>query len=332
MNVIVPQGLAAKFHGPANGRYETMTNKFGQNLSVLRYEADNAKADVIVQTGLNEPKEKYGELHSDLVSRGYNVHAMDWPWQGFSDGSPHHRRRHTNTIKEDLKDFVRFVDHVQSTRKSSDVPLYMMGHSYGGHMLSRYVADPSHKADGVFITAPMIDFYFIPNMPFRSLSSWGTAAYKLAKTLACVQGADAYAPTSKDWSPDDRDKGGDIFSNDPERKHVSNLWIGANPKAQVGRPTLGWVMDSVKACRTLLKTDFTHLKTPFTIAVAGKEVIGANEAMYELAARMPNGHTIEFPDAKHEMWQCTDDVRNGMLAHIDSDIAKLRTARGLSNS
>lgn len=327
--VNVPKGLASKFMPPENGRYETITNPHGQNLSVLRYEAENAKADLIVQTGLNEPKEKYSELHRDLVERGYNVHAMDWPYQGFSDGAPHHRRRHTNTVISDIKDYRTFVDHVQSTRVSNDVPLYMMGHSYGGHILSRYIADEDHLADGVFMTAPMIDFFFVPLMPFRSLSPWGAGAYKLAKTLATVKGGDAYAPTSKDWSPDDRIKGPDIYSNDPERKHLSNLWIGANKKTQVGRPTLGWVMDSIKACRALKKQNFSHLKIPFTVAVGGKEVISDNGAMYELAARVPGGRVVQYDEAPHEMWMCSDDVRDDMLARIDRDISRLRKDRGL---
>lgn len=328
MKVKIPQNLPEKFRAPAHGQYETFESSFGQKLSVLRFEEESAKADFIVQTGLNEPKEKNSELYKDLAARGYNVHTMDWPYQGFSDGSDEHRRRHTNGIAHDIHDFDRFVDYVLATRKSApDTPLYMLGHSYGGHVISHYVSRKDHQADAVLLTAPMIDFYFKPEKTFRSLSMWGSAAHGLAKVLSGFFGSNAYAPGCTDWSAEDRIDGPDIFSNDPERKQLSNLWIEANPKTQVGRPTLGWVMDSIESCRLLKQEDFSHLKIPFAIAVAGGEVITDNNAMFELITRVPNGRILSFPKAKHEMWMCDDGVRNGMLAHIDRTVEQLLCKR-----
>jgi lysophospholipase len=327
MDVVIPKGLAKKFMPPANGRYEVMKNRFGQNLSIVRYEAENADADIIVQTGLNEPKEKNSELYSDLAARNYSVHSMDWPYQGFSDGSPNHRRRHTNGVRNDIQDFHAFVKHVKDTRKSKDAPLLLMGHSYGGHIVSRYLAEDFNEADAAFITAPMIEFNFWPDSKIGALSPAAHGLYAWAKTLSLIHGDDAYAPGCADWTIDDRDNTGDIFSNDPERKMLSNAWIGANPKTQVGRTTLKWVMDSVDACRDLHKMDLSHIITPLTVALAGGEVISNNKAAYDMASRIPSASVLEFPNAKHEMWMCDDYTRNGMLSHIDGMIAQLKLKR-----
>lgn len=326
VHVVIPAGLAERFRGPANPEYEWGINDHGQRLSVLHYEAENARADFIVQTGLGEPKEKFSELHSDLYRRGFSVHAMDWPFQGMSDGAPDHRRRHTNGIHSDIGDFARFVEHVRSTRGSLDRPLVVMGHSYGSHVIAQYVSDEGHKADGVFLSAAMCDFNFFPQTNISALSMWGPPLYNYAKTLALCKGDDAYAPGSKDWSAKDRDEGPDIFSNDPVRKHIHNLWIAANPKMQVGRPTLGWVIDAVEQCRLLRAKDFSHLRIPFTAAVADGEVISQQEPMRELARRVPNGEVLDIADCLHEMWMCDDASRNTMLGHINKMVAKLEMA------
>lgn len=324
-NVVIPEGLAEKFRGPADPCYEWMINDLGQRLSVLRYEAENAKADLIVLTGACEAKEKYSELHHDLFKRGYSVHAMDWAFQGLSEGAPDHRRRHTNGVQSDVNDLSGFIDDVDARRPDRNVPLVIMASSYGGHVVSRYAARRDQKADGLFLSAPMTDFRLLPGSSMTALSGWGRVISSVFALAARVRGDDSYAPLQTDWSLAKRETSpdADIFSNDDARRLLNNQWYQANKDMQIGGYTLKWVIDAVQSCRELAQTDFCHLQIPVVAALAEHEVVTVNEATKVLMSRIPTGELIEIPDSLHEMWMCKNAVRNRMLDKIDDMVLKL---------
>lgn len=123
----------------------------GLRLYLRRSEAEGARGEVIIIHGFGEHCGRYGPLTDHLVRNGYSVTAYDQRGHGQSEGLPGHVER--------FIDYEDDLDKVISLAQSrSDAPrLFLIGHSMGGLVTLRYLAQ--HSSDviaGAVISAPLL--------------------------------------------------------------------------------------------------------------------------------------------------------------------------------
>ncbi len=111
---------------------------------------ENIKAVVTIVHGLHEHSGRYRHVAEYLVQHGYAVRTFDLRGHGKSQG----KRGYTPSFDHFLDDLEIFLNH---TRKwQPDKPLFLLGHSMGGGIVTYYVISRNPKLTGVLLTGAAI--------------------------------------------------------------------------------------------------------------------------------------------------------------------------------
>jgi alpha-beta hydrolase superfamily lysophospholipase len=109
----------------------------------------NARATVLLLHGLGEHMGRYGHIASALQSAGYGVFGYDHHGHGMSSGL-----RGNLLSPSQLLDDVRFV--IEHVRTLSSAPLVLLGHSMGGLIAARAVANSLPHIDALVMSSPAL--------------------------------------------------------------------------------------------------------------------------------------------------------------------------------
>lgn len=130
----------------------------GSLIYVENYPVTNPKANIIVTHGIAEHSGYYQNLAKALNKASYHVYLYDVRGHGRSQG----KRGDIRSVFDFVKDLEAIVKKVQLT---SDLPLYLLGHSMGGIITNLY-ALLHQDISGVIIssapTKPTKNFGFNP--------------------------------------------------------------------------------------------------------------------------------------------------------------------------
>jgi alpha-beta hydrolase superfamily lysophospholipase len=112
--------------------------------------AGDAKAVLLVVHGLGEHSGRYMNVVNHFVPLGYAVYALDHIGHGKSDGD----REIVATFEDFTDTLTIYFNMVKDWQK--DKPVFLLGHSLGGAIVSYYLLD--HQADfkGAIISAPAV--------------------------------------------------------------------------------------------------------------------------------------------------------------------------------
>jgi alpha-beta hydrolase superfamily lysophospholipase len=109
-----------------------------------------AHAAIAIAHGLGEHSGRYETLATELVARGYAVHALDHRGHGRSGGS----RANIERFAYLVSDFSAFVG--RCARQHLDTPLYVLGHSMGGAIAFATALRLQHQLRGLVLSAPAL--------------------------------------------------------------------------------------------------------------------------------------------------------------------------------
>ncbi len=260
----------------------------------------HAKGTIIALPGLSEFSEKYYETAQFFIKHGYRFAVIDWAYQGKSsrfNDNPH--KRYSDGYDTDLNDLKYFIDHYIDT----DMPLFLLGHSMGGHIGLRFLMQQPDYFQAAAFSAPMIG---IKDLKYTGwLIQLLKPLFHLFKT--------SYVPGGKDWHEGARKSdGADIFSSDPVRGSLHNAWCLHNPALQVGNVTIKWVLESLASAQ-ILKKNFDKIDIPVLLAIAGQEKLVDNDKIKKAAQKIKQSRVLVLPNAKHEILVETNEIYNKFL-------------------
>jgi len=111
---------------------------------------ENIKAVLLVVHGLGEHSGRYMNVVDHFVPLGYAVYGLDHIGHGKSDGTREYIEKFDD-FTDTLTIFYKMVKEWQA-----DVPVFILGHSMGGLIVSYYLLD--HQADfkGAIISGPAV--------------------------------------------------------------------------------------------------------------------------------------------------------------------------------
>lgn len=314
----MPSGLsglppaAGGGHLPALMETSFLTLRTGARLRLASWRAASARSrgTVLLLTGRSEPVEKYEETAGDLLARGFAVHSLDWRGQGLSDRFLADRERcHVDDFAILVADLAEVVDRVVLPADGGR-PLVMLGHSMGGMLGLRFLAEhPGHVRRAAF-TAPMVGIQALRR------ARWLLAGLA---DLAVARGrAGDYALGQGDFDPDLRSFAGNRLTSDPARFEVHRRAFQTNPELRVGGVTWGWLAAACRSTRLLLTPAYARrITVPVLIASAGREALVDNAAQKRLAQFLPDCTFTTYPDALHEILMERDEIRDGFLSDFD---------------
>lgn len=111
----------------------------------------NPRGLVVIHHGLKSHSQHYEEIAQRLNREGYAVYAFDMRGHGRSEG----QRASLDDFTQLTEDLDRFIALARS-KESADLPLFLMGHSVGGCVVTLYTLTYQPKLAGLVVLAPAL--------------------------------------------------------------------------------------------------------------------------------------------------------------------------------
>ena len=112
---------------------------------------DVPKAIIIFVHGLGDHIGRYPEFAKYLIHNGYGTCFYDQRGHGRSSG----RRAHCKSFNDYLRDLSQIAD--MAHEHYPNVPMFLIGHSFGGQVAINFVARYSKGLRGVILLSPNIE-------------------------------------------------------------------------------------------------------------------------------------------------------------------------------
>jgi lysophospholipase len=249
--------------------------------------------------------EKYLEVHDHWHRAGWNVTAFDWRGQGGSQGGlPGGYLDSFETVVADLAGLI------DSWKGGTPGPHVVVGHSMGGHILLRTLADRHPPIDAAVLVAPMLMINSAPLPPLAaqwiastaSLFGWGSQP-------AWQQSSQPQPAGSVRQS---------LLTGCVDRYSDELWWWERHPEFNLGAPTWAWLKAAYTSCAALAPAKLAGVETPVLIIGTERDRLVSPAAIRLAASRLPRAELLMFDNSAHEILRERDEVRLEALARIDA--------------
>jgi lysophospholipase len=278
---------------------------------------------VCILQGRAEFIEKYAEVTTELLERGFAVVAFDWRGQG----------RSFRALRDAKKGHVRSFRHYQRDleavnerilQKLSPGPIFGLAHSMGGAIaleLARIGALPFSR---LVVTAPMLGLCAVPRMRRLALTTRGLSLFGLGGSY--IPGGGATSIATKPFA--DNPLTGDRARYERNAEVAAALGDGA-----IGDPTIGWV---AAALRHMMRLEDPRaalaIRIPTLVVAAGTDPLCETRATERFATMLKGGGLIVVPGAKHEILMERDPIRAQFWAAFDAFVPGSHAVEALAAS
>lgn len=272
----------------------------------------DARGSLLFMPGRGDAYEKYLETLSHWHARGWRVTAADWRGQAGSG------RLGTDAVTGHVDDFAIWIQDLAAFwaewRRETPGPHVIVGHSMGGHLVLRALAERKVDPVSVVLTAPMLGLH--PRLVPPAL------LHGVARAMRAL--GDPRRPAWK-WSelpgepPASRIE---LLTHDEDRYADELWWREARPELVMGPGSWGWIAAAIASIRLLDRPGVLEsIETPVLMLAIRADKLVEFTAIERAARRLPHGELLTFgSEARHEILRETDAVRGPALAAIDEFI------------
>jgi lysophospholipase len=275
------------------------------------------RGSILFQGGRGDFIEKYLESFAHWHAQGWRITAFDWRGQGGSGRTT--PQPHVGHID----DFALYIDDLRAFwsdwSAEADGPRVAIGHSMGGHLVLRGMAERAIAPDAAVLVAPMLGLH-APIGP-----RFGSAMARLLGGLG--------APTRAAWKgnerPHTRLSRQALLTHDAARYQDELWWYAQDDNLLTGPPSWRWVTQAFASTRDLRDSaDLATIATPVLMLVAESDRLVDPRAALAVAARLPDARVVRFgAESAHEILREADPVRTRALAEIDAFLSARAQAR-----
>jgi lysophospholipase len=286
----------------------------GWSLRTYRQPAcGNRLGSILWLGGRGDIVEKYIETLDEWARDGWGITSFDWRGQGGSGrvgGNPNvgHIDDYSTWIADLSMFYANWTAHEPG-------PHVVMGHSMGGHLLLRALAERVITPDKAVLVAPMLGFE-TGLIPFP-------IAFWVARMMARLKNEmrPAWKRNEKPSPPNASRQG--FLTHDPYRYADELWWKSQNPSLSLGPPSWGWLAAAYRSIAGLNRRGAVeHINVPILILCAQQDELVSAKAIHHFAARLPSAHLVVFgDDTAHEILREADGPRNRALAAISEFLA-----------
>lgn len=297
---------------PAGARFSDWSAADGWRLRRMDWrQADGVakRGSLLFAGGRGDFIEKYLEPLGHWHDRGWNVTSFDWRGQGESRG----------TIKGGhLDSFDPMVDDldglVAQWREATPGPHVLIGHSMGGHLLLRLLAERRRVPDAAVLVAPMIAFNQMPMPPWLGR--------RIAATLAAAGWRERRAWRQNE-KPSPPGSSRQAYLTSCRDRYADELWWKQRqPAYALGPPSWGWLDAAYRSMAAVTPALLREVKTPLLILGTDQDRLVSPAPIRRTAKLVPNAELHMYPDAAHEILRESDAVRLDALARIDAFVER----------
>jgi lysophospholipase len=112
---------------------------------------------------------------------------------------------------------------------------------------------------------------------------------------------------------------GNLLTSDPERYQRNRQVLETTPALGLGSPTVAWLRAALRSMARLRSPAYPlSVQVPLLLVAAGMDSIVSTQAIEEFALRLKVGTHVLIPQARHEILQETDEIRQRFWAAFDA--------------
>jgi lysophospholipase len=250
--------------------------------------------------------EKHLEALAHWRKRGWHVTAFDWRGQGGSRGSI--VGGHYDSFDPLVDDLAALI--AARGARSPGAPLVAIGHSMGGHVLLRAMADGRTALDAAVLVSPMVRVNSWPIPP-----GIAAAIASLMVRLGFARHPLRRTPASPPPAGSRRQR---ILTGSAERYLDELEWWRREPGYDLGAPSWGWLKAAYASSAKLAPERLRAIRAPVLILATDRDRLVSPSAIRQAAGAIPNCELVMFANSGHEILREADPVRESAMARIDS--------------
>ena len=269
---------------------------------------EETRGAVLLINGRTEFMEKYFEPVERFNRLGLDVFSFDWRGQGLSSRLLENRRKgHVESYEDYIGDMYAFVRQIFSKRSSGR--RLLAGHSMGGHIGLRFLAQHPGFFDKAVLLSPMVD---IETAPFPRLP------LKFLAEAAVALGLEGTYASGGDGPVESRFEGNSLTS-DRKRFERGLELVRQNQDLAIGGVTFGWLRASLESIDALREPGRPEsIASPCLLFSASEDNVVSNSAQRRICKRIPECRLVEVPCARHEILQEKDEIQQVFWDEFES--------------
>ena len=270
----------------------------GQPIYYEHFRLDHPKGVIVISHGFTESIQKFTESIYYMLQAGYEVWGLDHRGHGYSF------RANNNPFvvhADHFRDYVLDLKHLTEKRvkpAAGKLPVYLYCHSMGGCIGAWIIERYPKLFDKAVLSSPMLGLSFgkIP-VPL---------VYAGAK-LKSLHGrrAEPVHPTNE-FEEEDFENSCDSSAC---RYHFYFQKRLADRKLQTRTASLGWGMESAKACARVTSGFWaSRIRIPVLLCQAGNDTVVKNDSQLKFLRHVPKAEFFRMPNMKHELYMTDSDM------------------------
>jgi len=273
------------------------------------------RARVIILPGFTEFIEKYAATAANFADMEIDSLILDWPGQGLSSRlSP----RYPMVIHADGFDLhLKALTAVAQEAGFLDrrLPLFLFGHSMGGHLALRYAKMMNEILSGVILSAPMI---MPPVQP-----PW---LIEIFAQVMCMLPGIAKSPVMfrQSKARDEIFHPQNVLTRDPEGYGLQVNWWNRNPALKTTGPSYGWVRSAYQSCisTTADPAWMATVDLPVSAHIPLDEVVVSLKHSLNCLPQVPGIEIHKYTDARHELLLELPEVRQLFWGRVENFVER----------
>ncbi len=275
---------------------------------------EESRGTILWLGGRGDFIEKYLETIAYWRRAGWAVVAFDWRGQGGSG------RLIPESDTGHIEDFAIWIDDLAEIWRTSVLPHsgphVAIGHSMGGHLLLRAIAERRIAPHAGVLVAPMLGFE-TPPLPVPLVA----AIVRCAVAIGFGRHR-AWPANERPALPNASRQA--FLTHDRDRYADEAWWRAEAPDLALGPPSLSWLRAAHQSTKRLFaKTVPESVSLPLLLMGTHADQLVSPRAIVAMAARLPNATLKMFGDeAAHELLREADSLRNSVLGEIDVFLEK----------
>jgi lysophospholipase len=206
---------------------------------------------------------------------------------------------------------VEAMQKERAERGLAPLPVIVLAHSMGAHILLRFLHEHPRRFAGAVMTAPLLGVQ--------------TGKYSLNYTRWLTFLLNLRQPSSRlIYAVEDRDPlnvpfEDNLVTSDRGRYERNRALLKAQPFLRIYGPTFGWLGAAFQSMDRMARANFAEtISTPLLIFSAGRDRLVTNQATRDFVKRLPNATYVEIEDAEHEILMEKDDIRARFWSEFDA--------------
>ncbi|ETX15656.1 hydrolase [Roseivivax halodurans JCM 10272] len=282
---------------------------------------EEAKGTILLFPGRTEYVEKYGRTAADFAAHGFHTLAIDWRGQGLSDRFlTDLRTGHVNAFLDYQKDVAAMVEAAREMKLPE--PFFLIAHSMGGAIGLRALMQGLPVRAAAF-TGPMWGIRIAPQLrPFAWALGWSGSRIGFGHLYAPGTRPDPYVVEAAFED--------NLLTTDTDMYDYMRRHIEAEPKLQLGGPSLRWLHEALAECWMLSRRPSPDV--PCVTFVGSNERIVDVPRIRARMAQWPGGRLEVIEGGEHEVLMDRPAVRAQITSAIAAHFTRSAEERSRAES